>query len=98
MQLTTTRIRLEPFFRIQRIGCDIRVDSTGRGSDGAQHRLCITRDGSSVACEQVNRDSRFTNREMERRIRMSLVPYGTKVYSALERLADAAERLFRDGV
>jgi hypothetical protein len=90
----TSSSQLEPYFRIKRAGCDIAVDSTARGDAGAQHRICLTRDGLAVSCAHVPRDSRFTNLKMEQRIRLGLVPFGTKVYVAVDCLALAAESLF----
>lgn len=91
------KIKAEPIFRLKRIGGYVSVASArvdGRNSS----RLCVKVDGLEVVCGTTPRDGRYSNEQLEELINGGSVPHSSKLYSALEALADRAEEALAGGV
>lgn len=95
---TASAVRLEPHFRIERAGCDVTVSNVRVEDGSTKHRLCLTRDGSTVACTNVARNSKFSVAELEIRARKGRLGPTTDMYRAMVDLAKIAEDFFGVGV
>ena len=80
--------------RILRAGCEVSVSNFTDAAGVVKHLLCLTRDGSAVACVPASRNGQFTIAEMEKRIRNGIVARWSDTYRAAVELAEAADQLF----
>ena len=89
-----TKIQLEPYSRIMRVGCDVSVSNIRLPGGVIQHRVCLTRDAVPVACGVVARNSKYSVAELELRVRRGLIGPTSDMYRALCELAKLAEDLY----